>query len=166
MKRIGRGGAEFVLVLPAESLDTCSPSPGWGVQCVRADTAALHVAEPLGAGGARCAAEPAADHPDVDWPEPRGLRQCPGRHVSHTRVSRAWLLHTRVPLAWLLHTRVFRARLSHTRVSRACLLIGSVANQAATATWGTRKKCLRISNFATSFKFPSFLPKFYCFHHL
>lgn len=54
-----------------------TPHPGpTGGSCwrLRSDAAALHIAQPLGAGGARCAAEHGADQPDAERPQPCGLR--------------------------------------------------------------------------------------------
>lgn len=55
------------------------PRPaGSGGRSLCANAAALHIAQPLGPGGACGAAEHGADQPDAERPEPRGLRQRAG----------------------------------------------------------------------------------------
>ncbi|XP_060001418.1 DNA-binding protein RFX2 isoform X8 [Lagenorhynchus albirostris] len=54
------------------------PDQGRRGRRLRTDPAALHVAQPPGAGGPGSAAEHGADQPDAERPQPRGLRQRAG----------------------------------------------------------------------------------------
>lgn len=61
------------------STEAINPGPAGGSgRRLRADPEALHIAQPLGAGGTCRSAEHRADQPDAKRPQPRGLRQRAG----------------------------------------------------------------------------------------